>query len=147
MLRIEPPPAQTHACGSDSQNGSISTVTVDTEAGHRETTAAERQSSGVGSSCLDMMRSPTSGVGGSRSSWEHGVVGVCKITDHVRVTNVADRGPGELTRTARSCTNATNNSTTSERINSVPLHCTWIERRITLPTLGIYNMCTSKEQK
>ena len=37
-------------------------MTVDTEAGHRETMAAERESSGVGSSCLDMMRDPTSGV-------------------------------------------------------------------------------------
>ena len=147
MLRIEPPPAQTHACGSDSQNGSISTVTVDTEAGHRETTAAERESSGVGSSCLDMMRSPTSGVA---EEWEFmGAWSSRSLQDHRsgQVTNVADRGPGELTRTARSRTNATNNSTTSERINSVPLHCTWIERIITLPVSGIYSVHTNKKQK
>ena len=61
---------------------------------------------------------------------------------------VADQGSGELTRTARSCTNSTNNSTTSERLNSVPLHCTWIERRIiTLLVSCTYNMCTNKETK
>ena len=60
---------------------------------------------------------------------------------------VADQGLGELARTARSCTNSTKNSTTSERLNSVPLHCTWIERIITLPVSCTYNVCTNKETK
>ena len=60
---------------------------------------------------------------------------------------VADQGLGELARTARSRTNSTKNSTTSERLNSVPLHCTWIERIITLPVSCTYNVCTNKETK
>ena len=68
----------------------------------------------------------------SRSLRERGVV---QVQDR---TNVADQGPGELTRTARSRTNSTNNSTNSERLNSVPLHCTWIERIITLPVSCTY---------
>ena len=89
-------------------------MTADTEAGGRGTTAAEGDSSAVGSRCSAMMRDPTSVWRSSGSSRERGVIGVVhKITDHVRVTNVVDRGPGELTRTARSRTNTTNNCTTS----------------------------------
>ena len=49
-------------------------------------------------------------------------MGVHKIADHVKVTNVIDQGPGELARTARSCTNSTNNSTTASE--STPCLCT-----------------------
>ena len=37
-------------------------MTADTEAGGREIMAAEGESSGVGSSCSDMMQDPMSGV-------------------------------------------------------------------------------------
>ena len=69
-------------------------MTADTEAGGRETTAAEGESSAAGSSCSAMMRDPTSGCGevvefaGARSS------GSSQDRDHVRVTNVVDLGPG-----------------------------------------------------
>ena len=97
-------------------------MTTDTEAGGRETTAAEGESSAAGSSCSAMMRDPTSGCGevvefaGARSS------GSSQDRDHVRVTNVVDQGPGKLARTARSCTNSTNNSTTVS--DSTPCLCT-----------------------
>ena len=59
---------------------------------------------------------------------------------------MVDPGPEELARTARSHTNSTN-SITSERLNSVPLYCTWMERIITLPVSCTYNVCTNKETK
>ena len=49
-------------------------------------------------------------------------MGVHKIADHVRVTNVVDQSPGELAMTARSHTNSTNNSTTAS--DSTPCLCT-----------------------
>ena len=63
--------------------------------------------------------------------------------------SVVDQGPGELARTARLRTNSTNDSTTtSERLNSVTLYCTWIERILmTLPVSCTYNVCTNKETK
>ena len=33
-----------------------------------------------------------------------------------------------------------------ERLNSVPLHCTWIERIITLPVSCTYNVCTKRQK-
>ena len=98
-------------------------MTADTEAGGRGTTAAEGESSAVGSSCSAMMIDPTSVWRSSGSSRKHGVVGVVrKITDHVRVTNVVDRGPGELAKTARSRTNSTSDFTTAS--DSTPCLCT-----------------------
>ena len=102
-----------HTCGSAGLNGGIFTVTADTKAGSRETTAAEGESSAAGSSCLAMMRDLTSGCG---EVVEFTVVrssGSSQDRDHVRVTNVVDQGPGELARTARSRTNSASNSTTA----------------------------------
>ena len=53
----------------------------------------------------------------------------------------------ELARSARSRTNSTSNSTTSEQLNSVPLHCTWMERIITLPVSCAYMCVQTKKQK